>query len=286
MIASLTLLVALAVSPAAGDLLPADGFAEGWSPGETERFGPSALYNHINGGAELFLELGFEELTVTRYRCGDDELVAELYRMTDALGALGIYLAKCPKETPDPLLDERHTMGVYQLVLVKDRYLLILDNRSGKDTLKPVLRSAAADTASRLPAGVVEDPFTVLPTDGLVAGSQRLIRGPLGLQSIVTLGPDDILQLDQRHVAVAASYRGDDEGVIAKILVTYDDRAGAAAALSHLTTHLDPYLHPVSHTNQRLVFRDWSGRFGEAIVDDARLRITTGLVQPPAGEPR
>ncbi len=286
MIPALPLLVALSVSvaPAEG-LLPGGEFSPGWSRAdETEQFGPSDLYNHINGGAELFLELGFEQLTVARYRAGDDELVAELYRMTDPLAALGIYLSKCHEETPDPALGERHTVGRYQLVLVRGRYLLILDNRSGKEALRPVLRAAAADTAGRLPAHAPVAPFEVLPTADRVPGSLRLIRGPLGLQSVVTLGPGDILQLDGK-VAVSAAYRGGDGGTLARIVVTYDDAAQARAALAHLDEHLDPHLHPVSHSAGRLVYRDWSERFGEVIVEGARLRITTGLVQPPAGSP-
>ena len=38
----------------------------------------------INGGAELFLELGFEQLTIQKYKDGAQELGVEAYRMTDA----------------------------------------------------------------------------------------------------------------------------------------------------------------------------------------------------------
>ncbi len=42
-------------------LIPPDGAAPGWTRAGTQRvYGPGELYNYIDGGAELFLEFGFE----------------------------------------------------------------------------------------------------------------------------------------------------------------------------------------------------------------------------------
>ena len=63
----LALLPLRAVAQKAGDvnLLPADGFSGMWKKnGPMKVFTSEDLYGHINGGAEAFLELGFEQLTV------------------------------------------------------------------------------------------------------------------------------------------------------------------------------------------------------------------------------
>ena len=57
-------------------LLPADGTPPGWRRSGQERlFVGAALYQHINGGAELYHQHGFDRLAVQDYakagtRCG------------------------------------------------------------------------------------------------------------------------------------------------------------------------------------------------------------------------
>jgi hypothetical protein len=69
------------------------------------------MYGYIDGGAELFFEFGFSELTVQRYRCGERELSLDLYRMTGPDAALAVYLAKKGEERPVPGVEDRNTGG-------------------------------------------------------------------------------------------------------------------------------------------------------------------------------
>lgn len=84
-------------------LTPSESAAPGWKKVENLRvFSREDLYGYIDGGAELFLELGFDQLTLQKYRNGASEFAVEIYRMTDPAAATGIYLMKCGKETRDP----------------------------------------------------------------------------------------------------------------------------------------------------------------------------------------
>ena len=70
-----------------GPLLPPSGFLGSWNlEGKPRLFPGSELYGHIDGGAEIFFEFGFQEATVQRYRSPAGELVVECYRMSDPLG--------------------------------------------------------------------------------------------------------------------------------------------------------------------------------------------------------
>jgi hypothetical protein len=62
-------------------LLPQE--AGGWTlSGEVEVFGPESLFDHINGGAEVYLDKGFRELTVGQYVLTEGaEAMAEVYAM-------------------------------------------------------------------------------------------------------------------------------------------------------------------------------------------------------------
>ena len=88
---------------AAQDILPAGGFVRGWeADGPPRVFIEKDLFNHIDGGAELFLEFGFAKLRVQPYSGEKAELVGELYEMTGPAAALGIYLMNAGRETPWP----------------------------------------------------------------------------------------------------------------------------------------------------------------------------------------
>ena len=281
-VASSLFLVA-AVASAGGDtsLLPPSGFLGSWSlDGKPRVFPGSELYGHIDGGAEIFFEFGFQEATVQAYRSPAGEIVVESYRMSDPLAALGIYLGKCGKETPDPGLRERHTAGRYQLTFVRDRYFVIANNPAGTPALAPVLGEFARFIAGRLPPSRPVTVFDALPKKGLIEGSQRLIRGPVALEAIATLGRGDILQLGGRITAVAGEYL-DGDGKHTLILATYPDRKAAAEAFRNLTARLDPAIKPLAVGGARLVFRDYDGTFGVASLAGSRLEISLHLTRQP-----
>ena len=276
--------VTLAQKPAAGDaaLLPADGFSGAWKKnGPTKVFRSEDLYGHINGGAEAFLELGFDQLTVQKYRDGANELTVEIYRMTDPTAARGIYLARCGKETPDPALKERHTASRQQILLQRHRYYVVLYNTAGGAANAPMLVKAAQAIVTKMPADAPVTALSLLPPTGLVPGSARIIRGPVSLQALYTLGDGDILQLGGTITGAAGDYK-DAAGATTLIVVDYPAPAAAAAAFKHLKANLDTYLKPASATDSRLVFQDYEKKFGVATVSGRRLEIRLHLAKPPA----
>lgn len=281
--AVLALLVAASVAAAGDDgLLPPSGFAGGWTrDGQAKVFPADSLYNHIDGGAEIFLELGFEEATVQRYARAGDEVVVECYRMRDAEAALAIYLDKCGAETPSPAFAERHTAGRYQLLLVRDRFFVIVNNPPGTPAVAPALVEFARAIAGRLPPGGDVRAFDVLPREGIVPGSLRLIRGSVGLQEIATLGEGDILSLGGTLTAAAARYTGGAAGDRTLVVVVYPSEAEAATALRHLADHLDPEIRPLTASDRRLVFASYDGTFGVAARAGARLELSLRLKARP-----
>jgi len=273
-----------AAQKAAGDsaLLPPDGFAGAWKKnGPTKVFTSEDLYGHINGGAEAFLELGFDQLTVQKYRDGANELTAEIYRMTDPTAARGIYLARCGKETPDPALKERHTASRQQILLQRNRYYVVLYNTAGGAANAPMLVKAAQAIVPKMPADAPVAALSLLPPAGLVPGSARIIRGPVSLQALYTLGDGDILQLGGKITGAAGDYK-DATGATTLIVVDYPAPTAAAAAFKHLKTNLDTYLKPISATDARLVFQDYEKKYGVASVNGRRLEVRLHLTKPPA----
>ncbi|MFB3852380.1 MAG: DUF6599 family protein [Vicinamibacterales bacterium] len=277
-------LVCLAAGTAlAQDPMPADAAVPGWKrAGNVRVFKEADLYGHIDGGAELFLEFGFEQLAVQKYRRGSDEISVEVYRMTDPTAAVGIYLMKAgAKETGDNAFPERHTVNRHQLMFQRNRWFIVVNNLGGAETVRPSMLKFAATMAASLPRTAAIPELALLPKAGLVPGSVRLHRGPYALQAVYTLGDGDILQLGRRLTAVSGEYRTA-AGTWTEIAANYPDPGAARKALAHLQANLDEYLQVVGKSQSGFVFQDHRKLFGSAKVGGTRLEIRLKMQEPPA----
>jgi hypothetical protein len=245
----------------AQELQKAD-FSPGWSPaGKTRIFDSASLFQQINGGADLFLEFGFDTLWVQRYENNSgQELGLEMYRMTCPEAALGVYLFKCGTETPLDSVAARNSYDRFQITLLKGRYFIQVNNYDGDDSLVPELRALLAIILSGLPDRPVQIQ-TALPSENQVRGSIRLIRGPVAMEPIYTFGPGDIFQLNGERFALLADYEGDN-GRYSYLRIVYDDSSSAQAVMNSLSSDLDPYLEKISVKPGRLTFKDWMDEYG------------------------
>ena len=117
------------ISSVSATVVPDNNFEPGWiKSGERLIFYKNDLYGHIDGGAELFLEFGFDRLTVQKYQNGDDEINLEIYQMTEPASALGIYLLKCGREKPHADVKARNTTNPYQMTMVQDDCFIQINN--------------------------------------------------------------------------------------------------------------------------------------------------------------
>jgi hypothetical protein len=282
--ALLALTLAAGDPPAAGaaTLLPADGAVAGCTrSGAVETYNGAELYGLIDGGAEAFLELGFERTTLQRYRFAGQEVTLELYHMSDAAAALGIYLARCGRETPDPSLAVRHTVGRVQLQLVTGVFYVAATGEVPADGLRAALLGLAGAAIATVAADS-GDLLAALPRDGLVAGSERLIRGPFGLQAVVTLGEGDVLRLQENGAtAVAGEYLDATGARFSRIVADYSTVAAAGDAFATVRDTLDPYLTPIERSDVRLVFRDHVGHFGVVSRSGTRIVVLANLPAAP-----
>ncbi len=243
--------------------LPEPGFAPGWATaGPARAFTGQDLFNQIDGGAELFLEFGFVRLRLQSYARGESELTLNAYEMEGPAPALGIYLMKMGRETPFPEVAARNSSEEVQLTVLKGRYFVQVDNLGDA----PATRAEAAALANAFLAGIADEPVATpldaLPAEGRQPGSERLIRGPYGLQPYFTFGEGDILSLGGRVFGALAGYRAPDGGTFTRLIVPYPDASAAAAALAHLRANLDPYLKVTADRAGGFDLLDYQARRG------------------------
>jgi hypothetical protein len=274
-------------------LLPADGVFPAWKRAEsTHVFTGSDLYGYIDGGAEIFLEFGFEQLTVQAYspsapdpkKTTADELKVEIYRMVDPIAATGIYLMSTGRQSPDQAFRERHTLNRFQLTFQHSRYYVVVNNAEGNEKLQPDMIELGRFIAGHLPAEMPIAQDEALPQAGLDKTSVRLIRGPYALQSIYTLGSGDILQLRGELTAVSGSYQ-DASGRYTLVLVDYPNEQAARQAFLNVHGNLDPHLKIQEKNERRFVFKDYNNEYGVISLAAKRLVVRVHLVNQPAPEP-
>jgi len=255
-----------------------DQFLPGWEKsGEPLSFTQNNLYGHINGGAELFLEFGFEELTIQKYVNDDREIILEIYRMAGPVAALGIYLMKCGKEMPSPKVNSRNTASRYQYLLVKGPYYIQLNNFSGD----PIVESVIINLAYLLTQEIEEDSlssiFADLPPVKRIKNSERILCGPYALQSIYTFGKGNILQLDKNTYALAADYEYEKNETITQIIAAYPDEQTAVKVYIYFKENLDSYLK-IQHAGKRnFLFKDYKNKFGMVKLRDRIINIRIGF---------
>lgn len=149
--------------------------------------GPS-LFGYINGGAELYLEYGFEFASTAEIEYMGSRYKTEIFGMTDPEAAFGIYSVskfRCPA-SPD--ISEFTCQNKYQLQICKGSYYISIINRTGSST-----DSVASINIGKAIAGKIADKKvdfgSFLQDTGTLNLNNNLIlvRGKLG---IVNGSPD------------------------------------------------------------------------------------------------
>ncbi len=252
--------------------MPAPDFALGWAKaGALRTFTGQDLFNQIDGGAELFLEFGFSKLRLQAYARDKSELTLNAYEMESAASALGIYLMKMGRETPFPEVAARNSSEEAQLTILKGRYFVQVDNLGDEPAAKADAVALANAFLTGIPEETIVSPLSELPTEGRIPASERLIRGPYGLQPYFTFGEGDILSLGGKVFGALAEYRTADGESFTRLIVPYPSSDAAAAALAYLRANLDSYIKVTADRPDGFDFVDFQAKKGVMVRSDTVL---------------
>ncbi len=150
---------------------------------KTERtFTSESLFGYMNGGAELYLEYGFDRLVVSEIEAGNTEFKVEIYRMKNPEAAFGIYSVSVFRCDTSGHISDYSCQTDYQLQFCKGYYYVNIVNNTG--SRQAVIQSA--ELADRLAPLITEQSFSVagfindLSFDEEIT-KYTLIKGELGL---------------------------------------------------------------------------------------------------------
>ena len=136
----------LGVAAAAQASLPSIVLAglPGIETAKTRTFTSESLYGYMNGGAELYLEYGFDTLVVTEIVSGGKDIKIEFYCMRDAEAAFGIFSVSRFRCNGGPRLTDHQCRSAYQLQFCKGRYYVSLINDTGTEGEQKTANEIAA----------------------------------------------------------------------------------------------------------------------------------------------
>jgi hypothetical protein len=216
------------------------GLIEDWTMTEQLAIGThEALYDYIDGGAELYISYGFKNAISCRYaKAGQSDVTAEIFDLGSSANAFGIY-----SQTRDK--DEReYGQGSYYVsgaqFFWKGKYWVSLITGESTEESVRLLHSLAAYIDGNITdTGDPPSILSVLPEEGLLPGGTLYFHHYIWLNAYYFIASENILGVDDHTPAVLAKY-GSPEERLYLLVIQYPDTAKAERAYAAFGTHFFP----------------------------------------------
>lgn len=173
----------------------------GFSLDRNECFDGSSLWGYINGGADIYLEYGFEILRVEEFSFADEIVKLEMFKMDDPVSAFGIFSNKTFKCKDSGVLTAMDCLNPYQLQLLCGEYYIQLINQSGSEKAKQAMESISGVILKKINPREVQLPIVYL-TDSLKFSLYdiKMVKGELGIHNKVPELEDCFIDADGYQV--------------------------------------------------------------------------------------
>jgi len=156
----------------------------GWKTIEAKRFPGKQLFGYMNGGAELYHEFDFIELSVQTGRIDGVEVQVEIFRMGSPVSAFGIFSLSHGECNHEPRLSRWNCVSDRYIQFIKGSYYVTVSVISPSTKKRPNLVGIARVLRDRL-SGEEFDPPKCFRDTRLMKHRLGLIlmQGPLALEN-------------------------------------------------------------------------------------------------------
>jgi len=147
-------------------------------------FDGESLWGYMNGGADIYLEYGFEVLRVEEFIVDNETIKLELFKMAGPVSAFGIYSIKTYKCSQSKVLLSSDCLNPYQYQLLYGDYYLQIINESGSEKAAKLMKEIAGKITSKIEMKELQLPAVYL-TDSLKLplSEIKMVKGYLGIQN-------------------------------------------------------------------------------------------------------
>lgn len=150
-----------------------------------EYYNGKELYGYINGGAEIYLEYGFQKLALQKIVQAGKEITIEIYHMRDPAAALGIFSVFNRNDLIVESLELYSCLSKYQLNFAMGHFYVNITNFEGTPSLRQISKNLAEKIHRK-----IDDRLITIPEffqNQFTEAELRQIkycRGKLGMQNI------------------------------------------------------------------------------------------------------
>lgn len=141
-----------------------------------------SLWGYMNGGADLYLEYGFEGLLVQEITYNNIPVKCEIYKMKEPLSAFGIFSVQRHNCNQIAGFKTLHCFNNYQVQIVQGDYYISIINQTGTQAAQDISAELAGKFASQI-AGK-EIPFPQYPYFADKSSKLIYLRGEISLSNV------------------------------------------------------------------------------------------------------
>ena len=203
-------------------LVPGQGELSGWEANSNSTMAAGDdLFLLINGGADIYLEYGFEQAVFQSYTHGQDQIInLELYQMSSVEAAYGIYTFKTGKKGKSLDIGQEGYEESYYLNIWQGPFLITLIGLDESEETREGLRTIARQVCKKIePVGDRPSLVNLMPEEGLDENRITYFAGNLGFFNLYLFDSSDLFGIKK---GVMGSY-----GATRIFLLEYDSEKQA-----------------------------------------------------------
>jgi len=215
---------------------------QGWKVAAKDQiYNRNNLYDYIDGGAELYLSYGFQNVVNRTYvKSGQPDMVVDVFDMGDSQNAYGVF--SHAREEEDTTFGQGSQYAAGLLLFWKDRYYIsILTIPETVESKKAIFELAGKIEKAIGKEGPLPEILTLLPQQSLVKESIRYFRHYVWLNSYYFVADQNILHINEKTKALLAKY-GEKKKRYLLLLVKYSSDKDAKHAYDDFAKYYLPEL--------------------------------------------
>jgi len=227
------------------DFIPPSQFVSGWIAESDEILArPEDAGWLVGEDAWLLEEYECKWIASENYTRGDDQMSVEIYEFPSASDAFGFYSVSyieppdpeeievsAPYHSPPPAEIETIRQVTYDetqyLEAYKDRFyfrVIVSEDEFYQAGIRAALAVLSTLPGTAIPADMV----SILPGDDLIRGTERYIRGPVGLSRVMGETGYDLFDFNTWDIKIAAGeYRAGESDFYFAVYAKFDESDGA-----------------------------------------------------------
>jgi hypothetical protein len=219
-----------------------------------------ALFDYINGGAELYLSYGLKGMTGCKYNGqGLPQITVEVYEMSSSENAFGVYTQSRDKEEHD--YGQGSQCFKDFILFWKDRYYVLITSQKATGESGKVMHEIASTIDQSIEKeGAIPEIINALPKKDLAPAGFLYFHHYIWLNAYLFIADYNILNIDDETNSVLAKYGNADERCYL-LMIDYRDTAEAEKACNQLKEKFAPEkddTRPVVKLEDETWFSTWT----------------------------